>query len=196
MAAGGCCRACGESGPLTRGVTLSRRPTVAATVDRPSHRVTRVALTGVALFEASKGLAALAALLGWLSLMHHDVHRLAAELIGHFHLEPTAHYPALLLRGIDALNVTPLRTTVLLGAAYIGLRGFEAYGLWRDRAWGQWLGALGGAIYVPFELLHLWHDPTWQSVTVLACNVALVGFLGARLWMRRTLADVARRAGA
>lgn len=152
----------------------------------PRHRATRVALEGVALFEATKGLAALAALLGWLGLVHHDVQRLALELIGHFQLDPTTHYPALLLRYVDELNVTPLRTTVLLGSAYIGLRWIEACGLWLDRAWGQWLGALGGAIYVPFELRHFWHEPTWQSALVVVCNIALVGFLGWRLWKRRT----------
>lgn len=150
-----------------------------------ANGATRVALEGVALFEATKGLAALAALLGWLSLMHHDVHRLALELIGHFQFDPTSHYPELLLHYVDELNVTPLRTTVLLGSAYIGLRWIEACGLWLDRAWGQWLGALGGAIYVPFEFRHLLHEPTWQSALVVVCNIALVGFLGWRLWRRR-----------
>jgi len=152
----------------------------------PANGATRVALEWVALFEATKGLAALAALLGWLSLMHHDVHRLALELIGHFQFDPTSHYPELLLHYVDELNVTPLRTTVLLGTAYIGLRWIEACGLWLDRAWGQWLGALGGAIYVPFELRHLWREPTWQSALVVVCNIALVAFLAWRLWKRRT----------
>ena len=149
------------------------------------YGATRVALRGVALFEATKGFAALAALLGWLSLVHHDVHRLALELIGHFQLDPAAHFPTLLLRSVDELNVTPLRATVLLGSAYIGLRWAEACALWFERAWGQWLGALGGAIYVPFELRHLWHEPAWQSAVVLIGNCALVGFLGWRLWLRR-----------
>lgn len=146
---------------------------------------TRAALRAIAMFEAAKGVAALAALLGWLSLMHHDVHRLALELIGHFGLDPRAHYPELLLQSVDALNVTPLRTTVLLGSAYVALRWLEASGLWFDRAWGEWIGALGGGVYVPFELMHLRHAPTWQGAVVAAGNLALVFFLGWRLWRRR-----------
>ncbi|GMV02397.1 MAG: hypothetical protein AMXMBFR59_41640 [Rhodanobacteraceae bacterium] len=113
------------------------------------YGATRVALRSVALFEATKGFA------------------------------------ALLLRSVDELNVTPLRATVLLGSACIGLRWAEVCALWFERAWGQWLGALGGAIYVPFELRHLWHEPAWQSAVVLIGNCALVGFLGWRLWLRR-----------
>lgn len=47
---------------------------VPPTAKASPYGATRVALRGVALFEATKGFAALAALLGWLSLVHHDVH--------------------------------------------------------------------------------------------------------------------------
>ena len=152
--------------------------------NRPAP-VARTALRGIALFEATKGVAALAALLGWLSLMHHDVHRLALELIGHFRLDPHSHYPELLLHYVDALNVTSVRTAVLIGSAYIGLRWIEATGPWLGRRWGEWMGALGGGVYVPFELRHLWLAPTWQGALVVVFNVALVAFLAWRLWNRR-----------
>lgn len=153
----------------------------------------RAALRTIAVFEAAKGVAALAALLGWLSLIHHDVHRLALELIGHFGLDPHAHYPEQLLRCVDALNVTPVRTTVLLGVAYATLRGLEACGLWLDRAWGAWIGSLGSGIYVPFELVHLRHSPTWQGLVVVWFNLALVLFLCWRLRQRRRHPDFSAR---
>ena len=153
--------------------------------ERPVQAAARAGLRAVALFEATKGVAALAALLGWLSLMHHDVHRLALELIGHFRLDPHSHYPELLLHYVDALNVTSLRTTLLVGSAYVGLRWIEATGLWLGRAWGEWIGALGGLVYLPFELRHVWLTPTWQGALVVAFNIALVAFLGWRLWRRR-----------
>ncbi|MDT3680520.1 MAG: DUF2127 domain-containing protein [Burkholderiaceae bacterium] len=161
--------------------------------DRDLRAPARAALRTIAVFEAAKGLAALAALLGWLSLMHHDVHRLALELIGHFGLEPQSHYPELLLRYVDALNVTPVRTTVLLGLAYTALRWLEAGGLWLDRAWGEWIGALGSGVYVPFELVHLRHSPTWQGAVVVCFNLALVLFLCWRLWQRRGQQTLAAR---
>ena len=48
----------------------------------------RRALRAIAFFEAAKGLAALAAGIGLLELLHHDIHRLAAALLWRFHLDP------------------------------------------------------------------------------------------------------------
>jgi hypothetical protein len=47
----------------------------------------------IAIFEAIKGIAALAAIRGMLDLMHRDVRRLAIELIGRFGLTPTVRQP-------------------------------------------------------------------------------------------------------
>ncbi len=144
----------------------------------------RQALRAIAGFEALKGLAALAGVAGWLALMHHDLHRLALELIGHFDLDPHAHYPALLLQGVDQFNATPFKTVALVGFAYATTRWIEAWGLWHDRPWGAGFGALSGGLYLPFEVRHLWHSPTWPSALVVVCNVALVVWLTRRLTRR------------
>lgn len=145
------------------------------------------ALRGIALFESLKGLAALASGLGLLSLLHHDLRHLVLELVGHFGLDPAQHFPALVLHYVDVLNGTPLGTLELLLAAYVTIRLAEAYGLWNDRAWAEWLGALSGGLYVPFELRHLWHQPTAVSATVLGLNLLIVAFLLRRLWERRAV---------
>ena len=73
----------------------------------------RKAVKAVALFEALKGLAALLGLFGLLSLLHHDLHRLVVDLIGHFGLSPHSHYPEILVKAVDKLVVT--LETVLAG---------------------------------------------------------------------------------
>jgi len=147
----------------------------------------RTAVKAMALFEATKGVAALLGLWGVLSLLHHDIHRLALELIGHVGLSPHQRYPALLLQAADALNVTPIRTLVLLGCLYAAVRFIEAWGLWRDKAWGEWFGVLASTIYIPFELRHLLHRSSWQAILVLVFNIALVLVLLARLIQKRRL---------
>lgn len=142
-------------------------------------------LRGIALFEALKGLAALLSGLGLLSLLHHDLHLMALELVGHFGLDPAQHFPALLLHYADVLNGTQLGTLELLIAGYVAVRLAEAYGLWLDLAWGEWLGVLSGGLYIPFEVRHLWHDPALSGVGVLLLNVAMVAFLAARLRRRK-----------
>ena len=64
------------------------------------HR-TRRTLRTIAAFEALKGAVALVAGVGVLGLLHNDLHQIAVALIGHVGLSPGAHYPALLLAGID-----------------------------------------------------------------------------------------------
>lgn len=146
---------------------------------------TRQTLHAIALFEAIKGIAALAAIVGVLDLLHHDVRHLAIELIGHVHLNPEGRYPSILLHYADQLPGVNVHALVLLASGYILLRFSEAYGLWNDRPWGEWLGAISGGLYIPFELDHLLHRPSAINATVLVFNVFAVGFLVIQLGRRR-----------
>lgn len=105
-------------------------------------------MRAIAVFEATKGIAALGASVGLLDLMHHDVRHLAMELIGNFGLHPDARYPSILLHYADLLPGADVRALVTLAFGYILVRLSEAYGLWNDLAWGEWLGALSArAVY-------------------------------------------------
>lgn len=151
----------------------------------PPHPVAmRRTLHAIAAFEAIKGLAALAAVVGVLDLMHHDVRHLAMELIGRFHLNSEAHYPSVLLHYADLLPGADLHSLFLLASGYVVVRLLESYGLWHDYAWGEWLGALSGGIYIPFELAHLLDRPSLINGLVLAGNMFLVVFLTVQLWRR------------
>jgi len=141
----------------------------------------RRALHAIAAFEAIKGIAAFAAVIGLLDLMHHDARRFAMELIGHFNLNPDAHYPSILLHYADLLPGANVRILVFLAFGYILVRALEAYGLWNDRAWGEWLGALSGGIYIPFEMFHLAQRPSIINAAILAGNIFVVSFLVYRL---------------
>jgi len=152
----------------------------------PAHAgARRGTLRSIAAFEGLKGVLAIAATLGLLSLMHHDLHHLAATLIGHLGLSPGDHYPALLIHYSDLAQDTDRRELALLAAGYVSVRFAEAYGLWRERIWGQWLGALSGALYVPFEAQHFVFQPSVAGAVVLLANLAVVGFLGYQLWSER-----------
>ena len=144
----------------------------------------RRALRAIATFEAIKGVVALAALIGVFDLMHHDVRHLAIDLIGRFHLNPEAHYPSILLHYADLLPDANVPLLVVIALIYVAGRLLESYGLWNDRAWGEWLGALSGGIYIPFEVRHILHRPSMISAVVLAANVCVVGFLVFRLWRK------------
>lgn len=154
----------------------------AATSSTPPHRN---ALRAIASFEALKGFAALAASLGFLGLLHYDLHQIVASLIGHIGLQPGDHYPAMVLTDVDQLRSADLKPLLLAASAYVLVRFAEAYGLWKARWWGEWLGALSGALYIPFELWHFAHHPSVATAAVALANMAVVGFLGQQLWRRR-----------
>ena len=153
-----------------------------STHSRPSGE--RRALRGIALFEGLKGLAALLSGVGLIELLHHDLRHLALELVGHFGLDPAQHFPTLLLYYAGLLNSTPLGEMELALMVYALIRLVEAYGLWNNSAWAERLGMLSGGIYIPFELRHLWHQPTWISATILVLNLAIVAFLAYQLRRR------------
>lgn len=150
----------------------------------PHPDARRRALRAIALFEAVKGLAALAAGIGLLGLLHYDVRRLAMALVWRFHLDPHTHYPDLLLHYADVLSAINLRTMAPVAVAYIAVRLLEAYGLWNEKTWAEWLGALSGALYIPLEIAHLMHKTSVVSAGVLLANILMVGFLAFQLWRR------------
>lgn len=149
---------------------------------------TKEVLRGIAVLEVVKGLLAMAAGLGLLGLRHHDLHQLAASLIGHVGLRPGGHYPAWALSELDRALSADHLTLLLTLTGYATVRFAEALGLWRARPWGERLGAVSGALYVPFELQHLLHRPSVLGAGVLVVNLALVAFLVWRLKVRRAAA--------
>jgi uncharacterized membrane protein (DUF2068 family) len=131
----------------------------------------------VALFEATKGALVLIAGLGLLSVMHHSAQQLAERLVGHLHLNPANRYPRIFIDA--AAQLTDVRLALLAsGAAVYGLMRFiEAYGLWRQRRWAEWLAAVSAGIYIPFEIYELFHVVSWLSIGALTVNVLVVALM-------------------
>jgi uncharacterized membrane protein (DUF2068 family) len=144
-----------------------------------------VAIGTIALFEALKGAVVLLAASGLLTLIHRDVHAVAARLIEHLHLDPASRYPRIFLDAAANLHDGRLLLLAAGAAVYALLRFVEAYGLHRGRAWAQVLAAVSGGIYVPFELGELLRRPTWHGGALLAINLLVVVVMVHALWQRR-----------
>ena len=56
-------------------------------------------------------------------------------------------------------------------------RFVEAYGLWHQRQWAEWLAVISGAVYVPFELFALVAHPQWIRLGVLVGNTVVVLYI-------------------
>ena len=146
---------------------------------------TRRALQAVALFEAVKGAIVFGAGFGLLALLHRDVRHIAESLVTRLHIDPERHYAGVFLDAASRVTDAHLWGLAALALAYSVLRGAEAYGLWLSRRWAAWLGAAGGAIYVPIEVYELWHKPSIVKAATLVFNIAVVVFLVWTLKRRR-----------
>ena len=144
-------------------------------------------LHSIAIFEIVKGISVLAAGLGFLSLAHHDLKAMAYALIGHFHLDPESHFPQLLIDEAMWLESTNLRRIVMLACLYASIRLVEGYGLWKDKAWAEWLAACSGGIYLPIEISHLYDHTTWINAAVMLFNLGVVVYMIFRLKERRKI---------
>src|SRR5512145_2338015 len=119
------------------------------------HTRTKVELRIVAAIEAGKGAIVLLTGLGFATLMHHDAQLMAARLVHHLHLDPAKGYPKIFIEAAGELNDVKLHLLAIGAATYVAIRFAEAYGLWLGRAWAEWLAAVSGAIYLPFEIMEL-----------------------------------------
>ena len=134
-------------------------------------------LRAIALFEAVKGAIALLAWLALVDLLRHDVRALVSDTIAWLGLQPEEHLSEVLLHYADQLPDLPLHSLGLLAVAYAAIRVAEAWGLWRARIWAQYLGAVSGGLYIPFELYEWWHQPNWLTTGVIALNASIVAYL-------------------
>jgi len=77
----------------------------------------------------------------------------------------------------DSLSNAKVWVIIVTACSYSGLRFAEAYGLWKARAWAEWIALVSGALYLPFEIRLLAHRLTLVHAGVLIVNLAIVAFM-------------------
>jgi len=150
-----------------------------------SRTASRAMVRTVAVFEAVKGAIVLLAGFGVLSLLHHNLRALASALVGWLHLDPERHFARVFIETASQLTDKGLWLIAGFGFVYAAFRFTEAYGLWRARAWAEWLAVVSGTIYLPVELYELAQRFTWIRITALVANLAVVLLMGNLLWQNR-----------
>lgn len=139
----------------------------------------------IALIEGAKGVLVLLAGLGLLGLIHHDVGAIAQSLVREFHLNPASHIPRMLLEASGKVDDHRILFLARFALVYSGLRLVEAYGLWHQRPWGEWLGAMVGGLYLPFEVRLIFRRFTMLHLLVFLGNLLIVGYLLWQIVQRR-----------
>lgn len=150
---------------------------------------TRATIRMVAWIEMIKGVAVLLVATGLLLLVHDDLHAVAARIVSHLHLSPTSRYPHAVLDLAAHLEPGHIAWLAVGGVTYALVRFAEAYGLFHERAWAEWLAALSSGIYVPIEIAELIRRPSVFVAVVLVLNLIVVAVMAVALRRRRRPAE-------
>jgi uncharacterized membrane protein (DUF2068 family) len=141
------------------------------------HRRHRRALRAVASFEFVKGV--FVALMGFcaLALVHKDVWVIAESLLALFHINTNRRSAQLFLAFADSVTDARLWAAARLAFAYAALRFVEAYGLWKERHWAEWVAFVSGTLLMPLEVRQLLRGLTVLRCSLFAGNLAVVLFM-------------------
>lgn len=139
--------------------------------------VHRRALRAVATFETFKGIFVLLMGLCAMWLVHRDVWWIAESLLARFHINPDRHLAQVFLDYADRVTDAHLWAAAQIAFGYSALRFTEAYGLWRERPWAEWLAFVSGALLLPLEVRELMRGITWLRSLVFLGNLAIVLYM-------------------
>jgi len=122
---------------------------------------------------------------GLVRAIHGDVGEFAERLVHRLHLNPAKRFPSIFLDLASNLSDGQLWALAALALAYSTVRFAEAYGLWFERRWGEWIAALSGGIYVPVEIYELSRGYSTVKAAALALNTLVVAYMCFLLLRRR-----------
>ena len=131
----------------------------------------------IAIFELLKGALVLFVGLGLLTMVHKDLQDFGERVIELLHLNPAQHYPRIFLLFLE--RVSDMNFLLLAGGAFLYslVRFAEAYGLWKQRAWAEWMAILSGAAYLPIEIYEMSKLINWPRILVTSVNFGVVLYL-------------------
>jgi len=158
------------------------------------RRTHRAGLRAVASVEALKGVLALTlAYIVTRAIRHdYDFEELAEHVFGFFHISLEHNWSQHVLDWADKISAWHPAVILGLAGAYAGLRFIEAYGLWRQRVWAEWLAIISGGIYIPLEVERLVRHPNAFHWVILLINLMVVLYIA---WVRWDEIKAGRLAG-
>jgi uncharacterized membrane protein (DUF2068 family) len=141
------------------------------------HRRQRGALRAVAGLEFVKGVFVLAMGVCALALVHKDLWLYAESLLAFLHINTDRHWAQMFLDFADNITDARLWAAARIAFAYAGLRFTEAYGLWRQRTWAEWVAFVSGTLLLPLEVRELFRGVTLVRSGLFIGNLAIVLFM-------------------
>lgn len=141
------------------------------------HRHQRRVLRTVAVVEFAKGIFVLLMGLSALMLVHQDVWLIAESLLAVLHINSDRHVALVFLDFADNVTDARLWAAAQIAFAYSALRFAEAFGLWKERAWAEWVAFISGTLLLPLEIRELLRGVTLLRSALFLGNLTIVIYM-------------------
>ena len=141
------------------------------------HRRQRQVLRAVAFFECFKGIFVLLMGVCALMLIRRDLWLIAESLLARLHISTDRHSAQVFLDFADNVTDAHLWAAARIAFAYSALRFAEGYGLWKERAWAEWVAFVSGALLLPLEVRELMRGITLIRSALFVGNLAIVLYM-------------------
>lgn len=140
-------------------------------------------LRTVAVLEAFKGALALLSAYFLIHWIRRDVDfEYAVEhILFSLHINPNNHWSRELVHAANQISNSSVVMIAAIAFSYAALRFVEGYGLWKQRAWAEWLAIVSGCIYIPFEVYKVVRRPNELHWVILGINILVVLYIA---WVR------------
>jgi uncharacterized membrane protein (DUF2068 family) len=114
---------------------------------------------------------------GALRLLHKDINDVFEQVREALHFSPESHLINFLLEKASLVNDPLLRRIGAAAFCYAGLSLAEGFGLYFEKAWGEYLTLGITASFLPWEVFEIIHRITWIRVGLLAVNILVFIYL-------------------
>jgi uncharacterized membrane protein (DUF2068 family) len=149
----------------------------APTTNSDRQRRQRRMLRGIAAFECAKGIFVVLMGICAFSLMHKDVWLIAESLLALLHINTDHRSAQLFLDFADSITDARLWAAIRIAFAYAVLRFTEAYGLWMQRTWAEWVAFVSGTLLLPLEIREMLRGLTFMRCAFFVGNVVVIVYM-------------------
>ena len=131
----------------------------------------------IAAFKLLKGLALLSIGIAVHMLVDKDLIKEAQHWADFLRIDPHNHYLNLLIERLTAVDPKKLHELSLGTFIYSSLFFTEGIGLALRKRWAEFLTIASTAGLIPFEVVVLYHHPTFTRAFLLIFNIGVVVYL-------------------
>lgn len=141
------------------------------------HVNQRRVLRAVAGLEFFKGVFVVVMGICALALVHKDTWLIAESLLSLLHISTDRRSAQIFLDFADSVTDARLWAAARIAFAYAALRFTEAYGLWKERTWAEWVAFVSGTLLLPLEIRELFRGITFWRCALLIGNLAIIFYM-------------------